>query len=544
MNEKIFLLLAFTSISSLFIGTVYAQTDEGNFQQGDDVEVQVTQPEEYIQEYELIENSDGSITKIYPDGTTTQEFPDGTTVTIDPYGKTTVNYPDGRIETIFVDGMRIINYPSGRVDAQAQDGTWIEQYPDGKTITRFVDGTIITMMPDGTEIREYPNGVTEEFAPKDTEIMQETDEPIIEESTPSWIKDNAMWWSQGLLTDLDFANGIGYMIQHEIITVPGTNPDPNTAFEIDDDLVIDDWIKNNAAWWAEGLISDTDFIAGIEFLVSTGIIDFASSGTTYVTTNLDDENTWYLLNQVEHLVSLNVIANDGYLNEGNLENYAENGNREEYFLIPYFPGSSIGDDFMINLEYNDFGKLGDLHQEVFGSVEILHNKTPPKNKAKATHHDGELIVDKDKVTLVLNPDDPNNRKEFPFVFEEQDIEEIIKRTHDTDVPVPSPEQIERNCSEEGHLFEGKYYNSFENAQVFSKIVSKTSNTDENYWYSISVQKVEGYDCVKKEFYTEKTISYICSTMEPSGEVKDSVEGFVLERGGKRTTSGTTHEWDR
>ncbi|MHA2404769.1 MAG: hypothetical protein ACXADH_17365 [Candidatus Kariarchaeaceae archaeon] len=34
-----------------------------------------------------------------------------------------------------------------------------------------------------------------------------------------------------------------------------------------------DWVKNNAAWWAQGLISDDEYIQGIQFLVEQGIID-------------------------------------------------------------------------------------------------------------------------------------------------------------------------------------------------------------------------------------------------------------------------------
>jgi len=35
---------------------------------------------------------------------------------------------------------------------------------------------------------------------------------------------------------------------------------------------IPDWVKNNAAWWAEGLISETDFLKGLEYLIKIGII--------------------------------------------------------------------------------------------------------------------------------------------------------------------------------------------------------------------------------------------------------------------------------
>ena len=39
---------------------------------------------------------------------------------------------------------------------------------------------------------------------------------------------------------------------------------------------IPEWIKNNAGWWAEGQIDDTDFIQGIQFLVGQGIISLQS----------------------------------------------------------------------------------------------------------------------------------------------------------------------------------------------------------------------------------------------------------------------------
>jgi len=35
---------------------------------------------------------------------------------------------------------------------------------------------------------------------------------------------------------------------------------------------IPSWIKNNADWWAQGLISDDDFVKGIQYLVEQGII--------------------------------------------------------------------------------------------------------------------------------------------------------------------------------------------------------------------------------------------------------------------------------
>ena len=38
------------------------------------------------------------------------------------------------------------------------------------------------------------------------------------------------------------------------------------------EAVIPDWIKNNAGWWADGLIEDGSFVSGIQWLISNGII--------------------------------------------------------------------------------------------------------------------------------------------------------------------------------------------------------------------------------------------------------------------------------
>lgn len=47
--------------------------------------------------------------------------------------------------------------------------------------------------------------------------------------------------------------------------------DQNTM-NLDNSEKIPAWIKNNADWWSQGLISDDDFLKGIQFLVENGII--------------------------------------------------------------------------------------------------------------------------------------------------------------------------------------------------------------------------------------------------------------------------------
>jgi hypothetical protein len=85
---------------------------------------------------------------------------------------------------------------------------------------------------------------------------------------PSWIKNNAKWWSQGQLPDDQFIKGLQYMIQHGIMQIPAQPAGSTTSGT----PPIPAWIKTNAGWWANGQISDGDFVKGIQWLISNGII--------------------------------------------------------------------------------------------------------------------------------------------------------------------------------------------------------------------------------------------------------------------------------
>ncbi len=57
------------------------------------------------------------------------------------------------------------------------------------------------------------------------------------------------------------------MIKEGIISVPITD-----SGEQSESTAIPDWVRNNAAWWAEGQIDDDSFAMGIQFLIKEGII--------------------------------------------------------------------------------------------------------------------------------------------------------------------------------------------------------------------------------------------------------------------------------
>lgn len=98
--------------------------------------------------------------------------------------------------------------------------------------------------------------------------------PIVEktgttptQTIPSWIKNNAGWWAEGKIGDSDFVLGIQYLIKEGIMKIPSTVPGSGTGSN-----EIPSWIKNNAGWWATGQIDDNSFVQGIQYLVKEGII--------------------------------------------------------------------------------------------------------------------------------------------------------------------------------------------------------------------------------------------------------------------------------
>lgn len=44
--------------------------------------------------------------------------------------------------------------------------------------------------------------------------------------------------------------------------------------------LVPEWVKNNAAWWAEGSVDDQTFLNGIEFLINEGVINVSSADST------------------------------------------------------------------------------------------------------------------------------------------------------------------------------------------------------------------------------------------------------------------------
>jgi len=85
---------------------------------------------------------------------------------------------------------------------------------------------------------------------------------------PVWVHNNAEWWSKDLIGEADFLSGIEYLIVQGVIQIPIIPED----YGAESSPFVPLWIKSTAGWWAEGLVSDSEFVNGLQYLISQGII--------------------------------------------------------------------------------------------------------------------------------------------------------------------------------------------------------------------------------------------------------------------------------
>ena len=157
-----------------------------------------------------------------------------------------------------------------RDDAILTQRQYAEQYAES---AYMIYSNAKTLQDTKERIKELTSIRIQADKEKELQIAQEKEairQEILSQNLmiPEWIKNNAKWWSEGTISDSDFAGGIQHLIQEKIIDIPDLlEQESETVGE-----KIPVWVKNNAGWWANDLISEDDFLNGIKYLIKEGII--------------------------------------------------------------------------------------------------------------------------------------------------------------------------------------------------------------------------------------------------------------------------------
>ncbi|MCI4433210.1 MAG: peptidase, partial [Nitrosopumilus sp.] len=91
------------------------------------------------------------------------------------------------------------------------------------------------------------------------------------EGIPAWVKNNAGWWADGTISESEFIQGLQFLIKDGVIVIPTTTVSEEKSQSVPD------WVKNNAGWWADGTITDKEFVQAIQHLIKTGVISISAS---------------------------------------------------------------------------------------------------------------------------------------------------------------------------------------------------------------------------------------------------------------------------
>jgi hypothetical protein len=137
--------------------------------------------------------------------------------------------------------------------------------------------TTYAIYVSGTGPETSPNSSTGGFITFDVDVQADSSTtppkdipPKGEIVIPSWIKSNAQFWADGKITDKDFVSGIQYLINQKIIKIPSSTTSSTKSD------TIPAWVKDAAKFWAQGQTTDKDFVNGIQYLITNGIIKLKS----------------------------------------------------------------------------------------------------------------------------------------------------------------------------------------------------------------------------------------------------------------------------
>jgi plastocyanin len=83
---------------------------------------------------------------------------------------------------------------------------------------------------------------------------------------PHWLKNNAIWWSNGKISDSDFVNEVQFLMKNKYLLI--TKPQMQGV----NSNIIPIWIKDDAKNWANNKIVDDKFATSLQYLIIHGII--------------------------------------------------------------------------------------------------------------------------------------------------------------------------------------------------------------------------------------------------------------------------------
>ena len=153
------------------------------------------------------------------------------------------------------------------------------RHSDGEEFTVLLEGEPADALQSRDELGNWHVALTIEdqyagmltisgFAPGTTSADRRIE-------VPEWIRDDAAEWSLGRIDDSRFLDGIAFLAGGGAIdggaaaaaAVGGEGKGRGPA--------VPHWVRDSAAWWSQGMVSDREFLSAVGYLLSIGAIRIA-----------------------------------------------------------------------------------------------------------------------------------------------------------------------------------------------------------------------------------------------------------------------------
>jgi hypothetical protein len=125
-------------------------------------------------------------------------------------------------------------------------------------ITVEIEGLVFQPIPPETVTFSFDVGTNS------TSVSNQTNSGTIK--IPNWVKNTAGFWHDNQVSDDEFVKGIQYLITNGIMKIPPTQSGAGSSH------VIPSWIKKDAGFWHDGQITNDEFVKGIQYLITNGIM--------------------------------------------------------------------------------------------------------------------------------------------------------------------------------------------------------------------------------------------------------------------------------
>ena len=158
MKKLMSLLLALLLLVSASFVSFADETEDGSLPDISGAEAAVD-GDPFDAPYKEFETADGTLTRVYDNGSVSTRYPDGsresvdytgTRYSLDTEGLYTVYSADGSVGREYPDGTKELTTPDGRKETVNTDGSYVVQYRSGLCEKTNPDGTSEFYFPGGT----------------------------------------------------------------------------------------------------------------------------------------------------------------------------------------------------------------------------------------------------------------------------------------------------------------------------------------------------------------------------------------------------------